>query len=131
MRASMVEVRVAGRTDMDHRRHAQFAQYLIKGIPMLVGQRRIGPVSAGWIGIEIDRDKAQLLNYSPELGDAIFRRNTGMLWELSDGCEIVRQQAAHAMDQIIRYDCPFQTSFLASDMMGHTGRPRRENRQVP
>src|SRR5664279_1687214 len=109
MRASMVEVRIAGRTDMDHCRHAQFAQYLIKGIPMLAGQRRIGPVSAGWIGIEIDPNKAQLFHNSPELGDAVFRRNAWMLWKLPDGCEIVRQQAAHAMDQIIRYDGPFQT----------------------
>ena len=60
MRAGVMEVRVAGRGDVDHGRHVELDQLLVDRIPPAVGERRIGPVAAGRIGIEVDADEAEL-----------------------------------------------------------------------
>src|ERR1039458_7945446 len=53
MRSGMMEIRIAGRRYMNHRRHFEFAQFLVDWVPMPVGQRRIGPITAGGVRIEV------------------------------------------------------------------------------
>ena len=64
VRAGGVEVRVARRADMDHRRHVELDHLLVERIPLAVGQRRVGPVAARRIGIQVAADEARVRSRS-------------------------------------------------------------------
>src|SRR5918993_2062666 len=83
MRAGVMEVRIARRRHMDHRRHIQFAQFLVDRIPVAVDQRRIRPHPARWVWIEIDPDEAELVDDTLQLWDAVLRRYARKLRQLA------------------------------------------------
>lgn len=60
VRARGVEARVARRRDMNHGRHVELDHLLVKRIPVLISQRRRGPVTARRIGIQVTADEAQV-----------------------------------------------------------------------
>src|SRR4051812_19710203 len=103
-----MEIRIGGRADMDHRGYVQFDQFLIQWIPPAVGQWRVAPMTAGRIGVEIDRDKSVSFHATLELGDAIVRLDAGRLRQLADADEIVRIEPGYAMDQLVGDLRPFR-----------------------
>ena len=54
----------------------------------------------------------------------------GMLRQLADGGEIIRQQGADAMDQVVGHARPLLADGLGADVVGHAGGARREDGQV-
>ena len=91
VRAGGVEVRVARGADVDHRRHVELDHLLVERIPVLVGQRRILPVAARRIGVQVAADEAELLDAALELGDAVGRRHAGVLRQLAHADEVLRK----------------------------------------
>ena len=77
MRSGCMEIRIAGRADVNHRRYIKLDHFFIERIPMLVRKRRSGPVAAGRIRIQIASDKAHLVHASLEFGNRISDRNAG------------------------------------------------------
>ena len=67
VRAGRVEVRVARRADVDHRRHVELDHLFVERIPVLVGERRRGPVAAGRIGVQVAADEPELVDAALEL----------------------------------------------------------------
>ena len=101
VRAGGVEVRVARRADVDHRRHVELDQLLVERIPVPVGQRRRRPVAARRIRIQIAADEAELVDAALELLDAVGERVARRLRQLADADEVLREQRADAMNQIV------------------------------
>src|SRR5438105_906057 len=62
MRARKMKNRITRGGGMDHGGDIELEHGFVKRIPMLGGQRRRGPVSAGRIGIEIAPDETQLID---------------------------------------------------------------------
>jgi hypothetical protein len=115
---------------VDHRGHVELAQLLVERVPVLVDQRRIGPHAAGGIGVEVDADEAELVHHALELRDAVPGRHAGELRQLPDADEVVRQELADAVDEVVADACPFLAQLLGADVMRHAAGPRREHRQV-
>ena len=92
VRAGGVEVRVARRAHVDHRRHVELDHLLVERIPLAVGQRRVGPVAARRIGVQVAADEAELLDAALELGDAVRGRDAGRLRQLADADEVLGVQ---------------------------------------
>ena len=67
VRAGRVEVRIARRADVDHRRHVELDHLFVERIPLPVGQRRRGPVAARRIGVQVAADEAELVDAALEL----------------------------------------------------------------
>ena len=101
MRPGAVEVRVAGRADMDHRRHVELGHRLIERIPGPVGDWRPGPIAAGRVRVEVAADEAELQHAAPQLGDACVQGGAGRLRQLADADEIARKQGADPVDQVV------------------------------
>src|SRR5205823_3881950 len=78
MRAGVVERGVARRGDVDHGRHLELAELLVERVPPLVGERRIGPVAASRIRVQVYANKSQA-GEALELGDAVLRRDARVL----------------------------------------------------
>src|SRR5215471_14267427 len=129
MRTRSVEGGIAGRADMDHRRHIQLAKLLVKFVPVAVGQRRRGPASAGRIGIQVAADKAKLVHAARKLLDAVLRTNARGLRQLADADEVVGKERADAMDTVVGRARPFEADLAVADMMAHARSARREERQ--
>ena len=130
MRAGVVEVWIAARSHVDHRRHIKLAQFFVDRIPVAIDQRRIGPVTARWIGIQVHADKAEFIDDPLQLRNTVLRRDTGKLRQLPDADEIIRQQHAQAMNDVIADRGPLLAHRLGADVMRHAGRARRKDRQV-
>src|SRR5258706_6078180 len=124
MGAGGVKIGIARHADMHHRWYFQLAEFLVKRIPVTVGQRRRGPVSARWIGVEIASDEAELVDAAFELRDTGFHRNARALRQLADADEIVRKQIADAIDAIVGQLRPLLADLEVADMMSHARRAR-------
>ena len=98
---------------MDHRRHLELAELLVEQVPPAVGERRIGPVAARGIGIEIHADEAELRE-ALQLWNAVLRRHARVL-RLPDRREVVGQQCADAMDEVVRHAGPHDAGLLGPD----------------
>src|SRR5262249_17441598 len=65
-----------------------------------------------------------------ELFDRGGRRLALRLRQLAHADEVLREQGAHAMDQVVADLRPFQAHRVVADMMAHAGGARREDRDV-
>jgi len=74
---------------MDHRRHVELDEFLIEIEPPRVGERRVGPIAAARVRIEIAADEAEFFDATDELGDRVGRRAAGRLRQLTDRREVV------------------------------------------
>ena len=74
VRAERVEVGVARRRDVDHRRDVELHERLVEREPVLVGERPRRPVPAGRVGIEVAADEPELLDAAAELRDRVVER---------------------------------------------------------
>jgi hypothetical protein len=64
-----VEVRIARRADVDHRRNVELDERLVERSPVGVTERRAGPGAPARVWIDVAPDEAHLLDAPPELGD--------------------------------------------------------------
>ena len=90
VRAGGVEVGIAGRRHVDHRRHVELDHLLVERIPVAVGERRRRPVAARRIRIQIAAHESELIHAARELIDRMRNRNAGRLRQLADGGEVGR-----------------------------------------
>jgi len=87
-------------------------------------------VAAGGIGIEIASHEIELFDAALQLADAIRGGNAGRLGQLADAHKIIWVKAARAIDQIIANLRPLKARCSIAEVMPHSGRPWRENRDV-
>jgi hypothetical protein len=73
--ASRVKLRVARRADVNHGRNVELDHRFVERVPPAVGQRRLLPVPARGIRIQIAADESQLVDAALELGNASFGRH--------------------------------------------------------
>jgi hypothetical protein len=130
MGAGVVEIRIARRRNMNHRRHLELAQLLVDRVPMHGGERRVGPVAARRVGVQVDADETELVHDAFELRNAVRGRCAGKLRQLSDTDEIVGQQLADAMNEVVGDRRPLHADRLGADVMRHRGGARRKNREI-
>ena len=104
---------------MDHRRYIQLDQFFIQRIPVAVGQRWIGPVTAGRVRIQVAADEAVFLHAAFELGNAVFRTHAGALRQLTHADEVFREQRADAVDQFVADVSPQCAGGGIADVMAH------------
>ena len=131
VRAGGVEVRVARRRHVDHRRHVELDHLLVERIPVTVGQRRRGPVTARRIGIEVAADEAELAHAALRARATELRdRHAGRLRQLADADEVLGIQIDDALDQVVAGARPGLRDRLVADVMRHRRRARREDRDV-
>ena len=115
---------------MNHRGHVELDHLLVERIPPAVGERRIGPIAAGRIGVEVAADEAELVDAALELCDAVGRRHARRLRQLADADEVSRVERADAMDQVVADARSMPGSSLRRRVVRHAGRARREDRHV-
>ncbi len=130
VRAGGVEARVARRADVHHRRHVELDDLLVQRIPPAVGERRLLPVPARRIGIEVAADEPQLVDAALELGNAILGAHARRLGQLADADEVVGVERAHAADEVVAHARPLEARGFVADVVRHEARPRREERDV-
>lgn len=124
MRARRVEVRVARRRDVDHRRNVQLGHRLIQRVPRAVRQGDPAPVPARRVRIEVAADEAEFLNAAPEFRNAVRGRRPRRLRQLADAGEVAREQLADAMDQVVAYPGPLFIRAGRREMVSHARRAR-------
>ncbi len=118
---------------MHHRRHVELDHLLVHRIPeLLVGERRVLPVAARGIGIEVAADEAQLLDATLELLEAarVRRRHARRLRQHAHADEIVGKERADAVDEVVACDRPFLAGLGVAEMVRHAGGARREDGEV-
>ena len=130
VRAGGVQRRIAAAGDVDHRRHVELDHLLVERIPPLVGERRRVEVAARRIGIEVAADEAELLHAALELLDRGGRRHARRLRQLAHADEVLREQRADAVDQVVADLRPFLADREVADVVAHAGGARREDREV-
>ena len=130
VRAGGVEARVARRAHVHHRRHVELDDLLVERIPPAVGERRLLPVAARRIGVQVAADEPQLVDAALELGDAVLGRHARRLGQLADADEVVGVERAHAADQVVAHARPFEARRRVADVVRHHARARREDRDV-
>jgi hypothetical protein len=130
VRAGGMESRVAGVTDVDHRGNVEFDQLFVNRIPIGIGKRRIGPISARRVRIQIASNKTVFAYAALELSKRILRGYAGALWQHAGADEIIRKQTADPMDQIVAGDCPGLACRGVAKMMSHAGRARRKDCEI-
>ena len=130
VRAGGVLRRIAAAGDVDHRRHVELDHLLVERIPPFVGERRRVEIAARRIGIEIAADDAELLHAALELLDRRGRRLALRLRQLAHADEVLREQRADAMDEIVADLRPFLAHREIADVVAHAGGARREDREV-
>src|SRR5580692_5170206 len=115
---------------MDHRRHIKLYHLFVQRIPVTIAQRRILPVAAGWIGVQVAADEAVLQHAALQLGDAILRRYAGGLWQHADTDKVTRKQCTDAVDQLVACGSPRLTGGRIAQMVSHAGGTRRADRKI-
>jgi hypothetical protein len=128
--ARRVEVRVARRAHVDHRRHVELDELLVKGIPAPIRERRRRPAAAGRIGIEIAADEPEFVDAAFQFGDAIRQRVARRLRQLAHADEVRGKKSAHAVDQIVAVARPGKAGSRVADVVCHRRRARRKDRDV-
>jgi len=114
-----VKVGVARHADVDHRRYVELDHPLVQRIPRFIRKRRPGPVPVGRIRIEIAADEAVFLDAPLELGDAVGGRDARRLRQLAHAHEIVGEQTAHSVDQLVDCGGPLAARFFVTIVVRH------------
>ena len=131
VRAGGVEVRVARRADVHHRRHVELDHLLVERIPVPVGQRRRAPVAARRIGIQVAADEAELVDAALELARCSWRADrpataaAGTRRRSSPGYSVQTRWI-----RSLQCSRPVQAGRRVADVVRHRRRARREDRDV-
>ena len=81
-------------------------------------------MSARWIRVQVAADETQIAYTALQLRSAVDRSDTGRLRQLADADEILRVQAADAVDQVIADTGPLEARGFIADVVCHRGRAR-------
>ena len=115
---------------MHHRRHVQLDHLFVERIPVLIGQRRRGPVAARRVGIQVAADEAELVHAALQLLDDILeaaRPATAAAGTHPRNC----WDRACKRDESDRCSAaPIGAGRRGADVMRHRGRARRKYRHV-
>src|ERR1700678_1008048 len=87
--------------DVNHRGRVEFDQLFVDRIPIRIGERRIGPVAAGWIRVKVHSDESMVTNASLKFGDAVLWGYARALRKHSRADKISRKQLADPMDEFV------------------------------
>ena len=121
---------VARRADVDHRRHVERDHRFVERVPVAIGERRRGPVTARRIRVQVAADEAELVDAAFELANAVVRRYARRLRQLADADEVVGIQRADAVDQIVAVLRPVQAGGRVADVMPHPRGARGKDRHI-
>ena len=131
VRAGGVEVLVARRRHVDHRRHVELAHRLPQRPPVAVPQRRPGPEPAGRVGVDVAADEAHL----DDAPLAVRRREPSMAapgdcgsWHT--GAKFSGYRSHTRRIELVLVLRPERRRVLVADVVAHPARPRREQREV-
>ena len=129
VRTGSMEVVIARGAHVHHGRHVQFDQLFVNGVPILIGQRRRGPMTTRRVGVEVGTDKAHV-GTALQFAHAAGQRRAWRLRQLADTHEVLRVQAHATLDQVVANLRPLQTGGLGADVVRHGRRARRKDGQV-
>src|SRR5579859_3279960 len=115
---------------MHHGRHVEAHHLFVNWIPVAVGQRRVCPIATCRIRIQVAANKPETLDAPPKFRNAIGRRNTGRLRELTDSHKIVWKERADPVDQIVADFSPGQTRLLVPQMVSHLAGDWRKQGEI-
>ena len=116
---------------VDHRRHVQLHHLLVERVPVTVAERRVRPVAAGRVRVEVAADETQLVDGALQLlHDAPLRRHAGRLRQRARADEAVRVDVADALDHVVVDLGPVAADELAAEVVAHPGGARREDGNV-
>src|SRR6516164_2245664 len=130
MRAGRVMGRVARHADMDHRRNVVLDHLLIDRIPVAVAERRVLPMAAGGIGVQIDPDKPVFIDAAVDLGDTVLWRDARTLRQHRYTDKVLRKQRADPVDQLVAGAGPGFAGRRIAQVVAHAGGARRKDRQI-
>ena len=128
--AGGVEVGVAGGRHVHHGRHVELHHFLVDGIPVAVGERRVLPPAAGRVRVQVAADEAQLVHAALQLGDAVLRRDARHLRQLADADEVLGVELHRPVDQVVADARPLRRRGLVAEMVRHAGGARREDGEI-
>src|SRR6266498_1438688 len=77
MGPGVMEVGVAGRAGVNHRRYVKLDQRFVQRVPPPVGEWGIGPVAAGRVRVQVAADETELRYAAPQLVDTVLRPHPG------------------------------------------------------
>ena len=130
VRARGVEGGVAGGAHVDHRGHVELHHLLVERIPPAIAERRVGPVAAARVRVQVAADEAELPDAALELTDAGVGRHPGGLRELGDAGEVLGVELGDPVDEVVAVLGPRDAGGLVADVMAHPARAGREDGQV-
>jgi hypothetical protein len=130
VRAGRVEARVAARADVDHRRDVVLGHLLVDRVPVAVGQRRLLPVAARGVGVQVDRDVAVLLDALHEFRDAGLRIDARALRQHRRGNEVLGEEPGDAVAEFVADRGPGARNLEVADVVRHEAGARAEDREV-
>src|SRR6516165_3683536 len=122
--------RVARGADMDHRRNVILDHLLIDRIPVAVAERRVLPMAAGGIGVQIDPDKPVFIDAAVDLGDTVLWRDARTLRQHRYTDKVLRKQRADPVDQLVAGAGPGFADRRIAQVVAHAGGARRKDRQI-
>jgi hypothetical protein len=130
VRAGGVEGAVAAGGHVHHGRDVVLHHFFVDGVPVAVGQRRAGPVAAGRVRVEVDADKAVVLDAAFQLRNGGGRIDAGRLRQHGGADEVVREQLADAVAQLVADGRPGGGRVEVADVVGHEAGARAEDGEV-
>ena len=128
--AGRVECRVARGGCVQHGCGIELLKLLVERIPGLVAERRPGPEPAGWIGVQIAPDEAELLDAALELLGTLPGTHTGRLRQRAHANEAVGIQLHRPVDQIVVDLRPVPADERVAEVMPHGRRHRGKQHDV-
>ena len=87
-------------------------------------------MAARGVGVQVDTDVAVLLHALDQLRNAGLGVHAGRLGQHGSGNEVLREQLADAIAQLVADGCPGGRSFKVTNVVGHERSTGAENGQV-
>src|SRR6185369_13204818 len=81
-------------------------------------------------GVEIAPDESELVHTALELPDALGRRAAHRLRKLTHADELLREQRAHTMNEVVAQPGPPLIGGCVADVVPHRRSTGREDRQI-
>ena len=126
----MCSAGLIGGADVDHGGHVERHERFVERVPPLVAQRGGQPHAAAGVRVDVAADEAEVQDAAPQLLDTVAGADARRLGKLADADELVREELADAVDQLVVHLGPVAANQLRPEVVPHRGRLRREDGQV-